>query len=170
MVRTGNRAAALEQLLLQAGYEPSRVGPNAPRLADLTPDLASSVLDTFRKLDGTSDTPNLRPGSWDLTFAGTLVVELDEELHFNRYRALTLGEPWAASLPWCADYARLCRSHEPYCLNAGKWGKRWTNLSCEAMFGPPDNPGQFDAGGAPRWKQRALYDAMKDAAALPEQT
>lgn len=50
--------------------------------------------------------------------------------------------------------------------HAGGWGKRWTNSSCEKLFGPPDLPGAFYAGGAPRWKQRALHDATKDAFAL----
>lgn len=43
-----------------------------------------------------------------------------------------------------------------------KWGKRWTNPSCEAMFRGADAPGRFGDYGAPRWKQRALYDAIKD--------
>jgi hypothetical protein len=34
------------------------------------------------------------------------------------------------------------------------------------MFGPAAEPGELLlAGGAPRWKQRALYDALKDTAA-----
>ena len=33
------------------------------------------------------------------------------------------------------------------------------------MFGGADADGVFGEFGAPRWKQRALYDAMKDAAA-----
>jgi hypothetical protein len=33
------------------------------------------------------------------------------------------------------------------------------------LFGRADPDGVFGGYGAPRWKQRALYDAMKDAAA-----
>jgi hypothetical protein len=40
------------------------------------------------------------PGAWDLAFEDRLVVELDEQLHFNRYRATTLNEEWARFLPW----------------------------------------------------------------------
>jgi hypothetical protein len=69
-------------------------------------------------------------------------------------------------LPWRRDYLRFCAERESDCLAAGKWGKRWTNPSCEAMFGPADPPGEFGAVGAPRWKQRALYDSIKDAFAL----
>jgi hypothetical protein len=34
------------------------------------------------------------------------------------------------------------------------------------MFGPPGEAGVLEGAGAPRWKQRALYDAIKDIAAL----
>lgn len=34
------------------------------------------------------------------------------------------------------------------------------------MFGPADPPKTFDGKGSPRWKQRAFYDAIRDACAL----
>lgn len=111
------------------------------------------------------DARQLRPGRWDLAFEG-LVVELDEELHFNRYRRRTLAEPWTDDLPWKAVYEELCALHELRCVAGGAWGGRWTTSSCERHFGPADPPKVFAIGGAPRWKQRALYDAVKDAAAL----
>lgn len=108
----------------------------------------------------------LRPGAWDLALAGGLVIELDEELHFNPYRARTLAEPWARNLPWRDAYLLMCEQHEDHCLRAGSWGKRWTNESCERMFGPAAPAAHLEVvGGAPRWKQRALYDAVKDAVA-----
>jgi hypothetical protein len=36
----------------------------------------------------------------------------------------------------------------------------------EQMFGPAGPRGILDGAGSPRWKQRAIYDAMRDAAAL----
>ena len=113
--------------------------------------------------------PPLRPGAWDLVFDGRIVVELDEELHFNRYRSVTLRAGWADVLPWQDSYLKFCREREPDCLAAAKWGKRWTNPSCERLFGTASAPGNFENGGAPRWKQRALYDAVKDAAVLSGQ-
>jgi hypothetical protein len=62
-------------------------------------------------------------------------------------------------------YLDLCRDREQECIAAGKWGKRWTNPSCESMFGSPGTPGALDGPGSPRWKQRALYDAVKDIVA-----
>jgi hypothetical protein len=56
----------------------------------------------YRRLGGLLATPTWRPGGWDLVFGGSLVVELDEELHFNRYRALTLNSSWAKGVG-CAN-------------------------------------------------------------------
>lgn len=112
----------------------------------------------------------LRPGAWDLSFAEGLVVELDEELHFNRYRSVTLKAADPAELPWQDAYLDFCAHYEEHCLQAGKWGKRWTTPSCEAMFGPAGDPGALQEAGAPRWKQRALYDAFKDIAASDSRT
>jgi len=124
------------------------------------------VFALYRGFGGRVEAPSLRPGKWDLVFDGGFVVELDDELHFNRYRALTLSGDWARRLPWTTDYLKYCADGEERCLADGRWGKRWTNPSCERLFGAADTPGSFDAGGAPRWKQRALYDAIKDAYAL----
>ena len=164
MVRTGKRAEVLKSILLDAGLEAGGSAPAPPRLADLPTPLADEVVGLYRALGGPEEAPALRPGSWDLVFGGALVVELDEELHFNRYRALTLSASWATGLPWTETFGAFCVAHEDECLSAGTWGKRWTNPSCERMFGPAGAVGDLMGAGAPRWKQRALYDAMKDAA------
>lgn len=164
MVRTGERAAALVALLSDAGVHVIPERPVAPRAESLPSPLRDDVLELYRALDGRSERPALRPGAWDLALASGAVVELDEELHFNRYRAVTFDRAWSARLPWRDDYLAMCHAHEQDCVRAGSWGKRWTNSSCEAMFGPAGSAGELDAG-APRWKQRALYDAIKDAQA-----
>jgi hypothetical protein len=92
------------------------------------------------------------------------VLELDEELHFNRYRARTLEWSWSRRLPWRDAYLEMCRAHEPECVSAGSWGKRWTNPSCEAMFGPPGTRRRLA-----EFRRRATLeaarplDAVKDA-------
>ena len=159
MVRTGGGAEALTRLLVASGWTPAPAPPR-PQLADLTKGLAVELLDIYRRLGGTQEDPAFRPGGWDLSFEGGLVVELDEELHFNRYRAATLETSWSSALPWRTDYRRFCEEHERRCLKAGRWGKRWTNPSTARMFDGGE-PGDLHAG-APRWKQRALYDALKD--------
>lgn len=161
MVRTGQRSEVLLDLLVGAGLRPIVATPPRPTGAERLEEL----LELYRRLGGLQDAPRLQPGAWDLAFEDGLVVELDEELHFNRYRALTLESSWSIGLPWVKDYLRYCADHEGACLSAGRWGKRWTNDSCARMFsGSP--AGDLDGDGAPRWKQRALYDAMKDTAPM----
>jgi len=116
-----------------------------------------------------SEFSNARPGGFDLAFDtgdGPVVVELDEEQHFNRYRATTLLRPWAADLPWTDDYLSYCRQYETEMTRSWMSGRRWTNDSAPRFFGPPSPPGDFSAVGSPRWRQRAFYDSVKDL--LPE--
>jgi hypothetical protein len=166
MVRIGRRAEAMRSLLISAGLtEYPRVAP-PPRLADVPDSLVQELLGLYRRLGGVEAHPTLRPGPWDLVFEGPVVVELDEELHFNRYRDLTLAASWGDRLPWTPAYRIYCQNHEAECVAAGTWGKRWTNPSCERPFGAAGPAGDLADRGAPRWKQRALYDAMKDLAAV----
>lgn len=167
MVTTGQRANALREILQRVGFGAGSAEEHPPTIDALDPSLRAEVHGLLEELGGDPRHGHpLRPGAWDLVFDGRVVVELDEELHFNRYRSMTLRADWAGGLPWQDRYLQLCGEREPDCLAAAKWGKRWTNPSCERLFGTASAPGNFDNGGAPRWKQRALYDAMKDAAAL----
>ena len=161
MVRTGARVAALQELLRQDGLRESAGKPAAPRLSKFPPDASAAIVDLYRQLGGSLEDPSLKPGSWDLAYEGGLLIELDEDFHFNRYRTVTLTAPFAANLPWADAYRRYSIDHE----NGGNGGKRWTNNSAKRLFGGADPAGVFENYGAPRWKQRALYDAMKDAAA-----
>lgn len=119
-------------------------GPPAPTLDVLPEDARTELIGLYQALGGKEPIRALRPGAWDLAFIGGLVVELDEELHFNRCRLRTLQPPWNARLPWHDAYLDLCDRHEQTCLGAGKWGKRWTSPSCESMFGPPGEAGVLE--------------------------
>jgi len=120
MVRTGARAAVLADLLEQGGL---RLAPAPPRLqlSALPAAIASDVLGVYAALGGVLAAPKLRPGAWDLAFEDGLIVELDEELHFNRYRLLTLNAPWYGDRAWAPEYRELCVQREQECLAAGKW-------------------------------------------------
>lgn len=159
MGHVGKRAGVLRRLLAQAGLEP--VVSQLPRPTGA--EHHAELLELYRALGGLIELPVWRPGGWDLIFEGPLVVELDEQLHFNRYRARTLNASWASDLPWAEDYRRYCADHEGRCLQDGCGQQRWTNRSSARNFagGPV---GDLDVGGAPRWKQRAFYDALKDTA------
>jgi hypothetical protein len=164
VVKTGARAARLCALLVETGLTPAAQMPR-PKVAQLPTPVVRELMQLYCRLGGLLEDPALRPGKWDLAFDGSLMVELDEELHFNRYRAATLGTSWSVRLPWADAYRLYCEEHEARCVSAGSWGQRWTNESAARMFsGGPE--GDFDRGGAPRWKQRALYDALKDTVVL----
>lgn len=167
MVRTGQRAHVLMEIFVAAGLNLANELPKPPRLRDLDEDSREQVLDVYGSLGGAGRLPNLRPGAWDIALADGRLVELDEELHFNRYRAATLRDLPLGSLPWYAAYIEQCATCEAGCLRSGRWGTRWTNHSAAAMFGSAADAGDLSGpSGAPRWKQRALYDAMKDMWAL----
>lgn len=157
----GKREVALGRLLTAAGLRES-TKPPAPRM-DTMPSRQEEILHLYRALGGVLDEPRLAPGAWDLSFVG-LVVELDEEQHFNQYRLVTLRTAKTSHLPWSTDYVRQCRDHQDLCSRKASRGGYWTNASCERLFGPAGVTGDLSAAnGSPRWKQRALYDAMKDA-------
>jgi hypothetical protein len=163
VVKTGARAFALLVLLERAGFR-SAPPVAAPRITGFPPSLRGDVYELYRTLGGTQASPTLRPNSWDISLAGGLVVELDEELHFNEYRLRTLQAPWYSKLQWVDTYRLFCARHAAECLASGTWGKRWTTPGSVRQFGGAAEPGDLSGAGSPRWKQRALYDAIKDAA------
>ena len=160
------RQARLAGLLADLGRRPNPERPRAPRL-DTIP--AEAVERTLRLLDDlggtTSEFAPLRPGAWDIVLSDGLIVELDEEQHFNRYRAITLAPGWCDGLPWTDDYRRYNTDHEDAARRKAARGGYWTSRSTEAMFGDPGEPGVLTGAGSPRWRQRALYDGMRDALA-----
>jgi len=165
MTRSGGRATVLRTLLRASGRRELPAKPPAPRLSTLPSDTAVQVKDLYRCLGGILDEPKLAPGAWDFVFDDGLLLELDENFHFNRYRVATFDAPWSAQLPWAPPYREYSTAHE----RRSGGGKRWTKPSAEKMFGPADPFLAFTPNGSPRWKQRALYDSMKDAAAAAGQ-
>ncbi|WP_442853116.1 DUF7255 family protein [Arthrobacter sp. MA-N2] len=160
----GAREVAFSAILQRLYGAPTKV-PRA-RLADLPPSAQREILRAYRSLGGVLDIPVLAPGNWDFAFAGGLLFELDEDLHFNRYRASTFNLPWSEALPWSSDYRRHCLVGEEMCMKSGRFGARWTSAATSRMFGAGDPPGVLTSRGSPRWKQRALYDAIKDAVSV----
>ena len=56
--------------------------------------------------------------------------------------------------------------YEFECLKAGKYSRKWSNPSCDKMFGTANEQGNLDQNGSSRWKQRAFYDFIKDVSYL----
>lgn len=162
----GQAQCSLGIYLQRAGCEVDLTRrPTAPRLRDFTEPQLGALHDVYAALGGRGPLPALRTGAWDLWVDGVL-VELDEAQHFNRYRAQTLTVPWAAALPWASAYEALCLAEETACLKKAGRGGYWTSASTQRWFGDAASPGNLGSpAGSPRWKQRAFYDAVKDAVA-----
>lgn len=166
VIGMGARQDALIQVLVEAGYQPASTRSMRPHLGGLRPQDQQEILGLYRALGGTLDVPRLRPGPWDCVLEGGLIVELDESQHFNRYRRKTLEPQWTRRLPWREPYQRYCTQYESACAAERGWGSYWTSTATERMFGPAGPARLLDGAGSPRWKQRALYDAMRDIAAV----
>lgn len=159
---------SLDKRLRKAGFVTSRslAFPDQDML--MASDLLPAVRDVYKQLGGVLDEPAIKFRKWELEYEG-IAIELDEYLSFNRYRTLTLQSPAYAKLPLfpLADYTRYCAEHEENCLKAGRTGDKWSTEPAEHHFGPAAQPGDLDdAQGAPRWKQRAFYDFVKDLSPL----
>lgn len=158
------RQNALANALQLLGFQPGG-NPWVPRLPGLPEPAASWTMAAYEQLGGVLRMPVLQPLGWDIPTTGGLIVELDEEQHFNRYRAATLNMSWAAHLPWREDYLTYCSELEHIALKGHSGGGFWTSEGSVAQFGPAGPRRSLRGVGSPRWKQRAVYDASRDAAA-----
>lgn len=167
MGKHGKRASAFKASLVAAGYDvletPREHGVVAATTKQLSDEVRASMVDVYRALGGVRDDAEFTAGVWDFACSDGLFVEFDEALHFNRYRPVTLQTSWSSELPWAQDYSGYSGTMEGMCLKDGKSGGRWASPSSDAMFGGSDAPGVFSEKGSSRWKQRALYDAVRDA-------
>ena len=162
---------AFDDILRDLGFREAATKLRSPRLQTLSFEAAESTLKLYSELGGTLQVPKLRPGGWDLQYSGNFVVELDEQLHFNRYRALTLESPLIKNLPWTESYRKFTTDYEGRCLSDSlSMAGKWTSAGSVNLFGSAGTSGDFTSNGSPRWKQRALYDYMKDAAAADGET
>ncbi len=113
---------------------------------------------------------NLGNGRWDVEF-DQVAVELDEERHFNKYRLITLDSNIYRRFKQFPldDYRQYCDTHADECKKAASFGKNWTTTNSERQFPSlpllRDNPNAM-VNDAPRWKQRAFYDWLKDLTPL----
>lgn len=161
----GKMEGQLCRLLSEVGRISEKSIPIPGRAAICASAHAAAIHQAYRMLGGQHDEfpLNLRT-PWDMEF-DTVAIELDEVLHFNRYRNQTLDSLIYDELPQFPRqiYRHYCEAHESECMRIGKIGRRWSSPSCETQFGIGSPPGQFANNGSPRWKQRAFYDFIKDA-------
>jgi hypothetical protein len=122
----------------------------------------------YRQLGGILETEfPLMIGGWDIV-DDNIRIELDEQLHFNRYRSITLESYVYKQLPQfpVTFYMDYCSKYEDECKHPGCSGKRWTTNGSVRQFGQAESPCDLSGNGSPRWKQRAFYDFVKDVYSL----
>jgi len=125
------------------------------------------VMEVYRSLGGLKDEPIVELPEWDyeLSHVG---LELDEDLHFNRYRTITLRSSLYEKLPNfpLRNYRNYCLIYEKNCLKVGKTVRRWSNEKAKQHFGKPGKRAVLTAEGSPLWKLRAFQDFLKDITPL----
>jgi hypothetical protein len=165
----GKRVENFKKALTDAGFglatAEQRQGETRAHTRDLPLVVRTEIAGLYRGLGGMRDDADFTAGAWDIATTDGLFIEFDEELHFNRYRERTLHVPWAGRLPWSGAYRHFSTSAEGHCLRACQ-ANGWANPSTDRMFGGSDRKGSFLNLGSSRWKQRALYDAVRDSYAL----
>lgn len=90
---------------------------------------------------------------------------IDESIHYNRFRANTLGADVYRdeALKWKPlDYKRYCRKYEGEALKGGIKEGCWSNVEADKLFGGSDEPGEFYSLGSSGWKLTAVKDALID--------
>lgn len=129
----------------------------------------SKIFEVYKNLGGQLNRYPTPLHHWkpDIIFSN-FIIELDEERHFNRFRAITLESAIYGNLPNfnMKDYKDFCIKYENECLRAASWSGNWENKSSRKQFGDSDPKGRLGEKGSSRWKQRAFYDFLKDISVL----
>lgn len=154
--------------IIQTMYHTSTVRPDCSVLYHSQWD--DELWNIYIQLGGVEERYPVNVGRYDV-FATNFAVELDEERHFNRYRAITLNSNIYVQLPLfpTTHYEKLCCDFEIKCLRAAGWGGNWSSPSTDRQFGPASISQNFQGKGSSRWKQRAYYDFLKDVLQLTSQ-
>ncbi len=126
--------------------------------------MAEPILEGYKALGGLADPASLHSTSFDLQ-TSRFTLQLDEALHFNRYRFITLKSSIYDNLPGIDvdKYRMYCRKYEKECLKSGSSKPFWTNKLAEQHFGDPEDFGDLSGNGAPGWKLLAFQELLKDA-------
>lgn len=122
------RAASFMRSLRNAGYtvvrKPSKAAVPWATTRAMPAAAADALVGIFRGMGGVPAYQDaLPPQHWDMR-ADDVLIEFDEDLHFNRYRSLSLATPWAPDLPWSEAYVRYAVEMEDMCPRAGSHGQK----------------------------------------------
>lgn len=119
----------------------------------------------YRELGGIKDSFPSFKKTGHIISPNTIIV-LDDYLHFNRYRTITLRSPFYEKMPHfpLANYRRYCRNNEKECIKSGLQKGIWDNRESDFYFGPSSEAGDFFKNGSGGWKLIAFQDYLEDVA------
>ncbi len=124
----------------------------------------SYLQEIYDDLDGTGELIILEKLKFDFKIQRNLIL-YDDELHFNRYRSITLRSDIynEFNFSFSEGLKRICRTFEKDCLKVGLQVRIWSGSPmAKHCFGSPNEPGDFGGNGAPGWKLTAYNDAQYD--------
>jgi len=121
------------------------------------------IFSRYEQLGGILDWPDMRIYGYYYE-SSKFVMELDEQMHFNKYRLLTLRSSIYDRMPGIkADKYRIyCKKHEKECMKSGASPDQWSHVTAEKYFGSSESPGDLGLRGSAGWKYRAFCDFVKD--------
>lgn len=120
----------------------------------------------YRALGGVLEEAPSRFRGWDAEIKGFAFM-IDDERHFNRYRLETLNSELYKKIKFpMKEYKEYCKKYENICLRAATWSEKWSSYGSVKQFGEAGIEGKIDGAGAPKWKQRAYYDFVRDVTPL----
>jgi hypothetical protein len=117
---------------------------------------------SLAELGGEGSLPLLEKLKFDFKIGRQLIL-LDDELHFNRYRLITLRSEiyQEMSFSFVGVYKRLGRTYEKEALKTGMQSRIWSGPPiARSLFGEASEPGDFSGNGATGWKLLA-YNSMQ---------
>ncbi len=124
---------------------------------------SETILNVYKELGGRQNFPGMEIETFPMEF-GKFCVILDDQLHFNHYRQITLRSEFYENMPYfpLENYKMFCRKYEKECLKSGIKPMLWTNPEAEKHFGPSLEPGDLGLQGSSAWKLTAFKDMMQD--------
>ncbi len=122
-----------------------------------------TLLETYASLGGKEAFPEI---TFQVSFMefGRFCVLLDEQIHFNRYRAKTLRSSFYENLKSfpLMKYKSYSRKYETECIKSGTSNPAWTNREAEFHFGASQSNGDLGLKGSAGWKLTAFKDFAID--------
>ncbi len=118
----------------------------------------------YTGLGGMGKFPLLEKLRFDFKIQRNLFL-YDDELHFNRYRLMSLKSDFYKDFNFAFAEAqkRLCRTYEKDCLKVGLQERIWYGPPVASRsFGAASYPGDFSGNGSSGWKLSAYNDAQHD--------